>query len=191
MTKMLKNSILLQSVSTLLSPIVGKARAAYSKLDKIWKNSQSTYKTNIKIFKSHVISVLLYGCECWRMTKTDEKKLDAFLHKSLRRMFKIYWPMRVKNEEVRARAGLETKSKQVARRRWTGLGHYSHPRIALTWVPEGKRKRGRPRATWRRTIERELKENGLGTWAAAASAAEDRTAWRQRAYGPILHLENG
>ena len=52
-------------------------------------------------------------------------------------------------------------------------------------------KRGRPRETWRRTIERELKENGLGTWAAAASAAEDRTAWRQRAYSPILHLENG
>ena len=25
----------------------------------------------------------------------------------------------------------------------------------------------------------------------AASAAEDRTAWRQRAYSPILHLENG
>ena len=53
---------------------LGKARAAYSKLDKIWKNSQSTYKTDIKIFKSNVISVLLYGCECWRMTKTDEKK---------------------------------------------------------------------------------------------------------------------
>ena len=131
------------------------------------------------------------------MTKTDEKKLDAFLQKSLRRMFKIYLPMQVTNEEVRARAGLETISKQVARRRWTWLGHvlrmdhYSHPRIALTWGPEGKWKRGRPRETWRRTIERELNENGLGTWAAAALAAKDRAAWRQRAYGSILHLENG
>ena len=40
---------------------LGKARAAYSKLDKIWKNSQFAYKTKIKIFKSNVISVLLYG----------------------------------------------------------------------------------------------------------------------------------
>ena len=64
--------------------------------------------------------------------------------------------------------------------------------IALTWAPKGKRKRGRPRETWRRTVERELEKEGLRTWAAAAaSAAEDRTAWRQRAYGPILHLENG
>ena len=112
---------------------LGKARATYSKLDRIWKNSHFTYKTKIKIFKSNVISVLLYGCECWRMTKTDEKKLDAFLHKSLRWMFKIYWPMRVTNKEIRRRAGLEPISKQVARRRWAWLGHvlrvdhYSHP----------------------------------------------------------------
>ena len=176
---------------------LGKARAAYSKLDKIWKISQFTYKTKIKIFKANIRSVLLYSCECWQMTKTDEKKLDAFLHKSLRRILKIYWPMRITNKEIRARAGMETISKQVARRRWTWLGHvlrmdhHSHPRIALTWVPEGKRKRGRPRETWRRTVERELKKKGLRTWAAAASAAEDRPAWRQRAYGPILHLENG
>ena len=100
------------------------------------------------------------------MTKTDEKKLVAFLHKSLRRMFKIYWPMRVTNEEIRARAGLETISKQVARRRWTWLGHVlrmdhcSHPRIALTWVPEGKRKRGRPREKdYRKRDERERFRN--------------------------------
>jgi len=32
-------------------------------------------------------------------------------------MFKIYWPMQVTNEEIRARAGLEAISKEVARRR--------------------------------------------------------------------------
>ena len=130
----------LKVIKRILNPIrrwLGKARAAYSKLDKIWKNSQFTYKTKIKIFKANVISVLLYGCECWRMTKTDEKKLDAFLHKSLRRILKIYWPMRIKNEAIKARAGMETISKQVARRRWTWLGHvlrmdhHSHPRTAL------------------------------------------------------------
>ena len=44
---------------------LGKARAAYSKLDRICKNSQFSYKTKIEIFKSNDISVLLYGCECW------------------------------------------------------------------------------------------------------------------------------
>jgi len=65
---------------------LGKARVAYNKLDKFWKNSQFTMKTKINVFKSSVISVLLYGCKTWRTTKADEKKLDAFLHKSLRRI---------------------------------------------------------------------------------------------------------
>ena len=56
------------------------------------------------------------------MTQTDEKKLDAFLHKSLRRILKIYWPMHVTNEEIRRRTGMETISRQVARRRCSQNG---------------------------------------------------------------------
>ena len=36
--------------------------------------------------------------------KRDEAKLDTFLHKCLRRILRIYWPMRVTNEEVRKQA---------------------------------------------------------------------------------------
>ena len=126
---------------------LGKAKAAYSKLEKVWKNTRFTIKNKIRIFKCNAISVLLYGCVTWRMTQTDQKKLNAFLHKSFRRILKIYWPMRITSEEIRRRTGMETISSQVARRRWAWLGHVfrmdhnSHPRTALAWVPEGKRKR--------------------------------------------------
>ena len=133
---------------------LGKATVAYNKPDKFWKNSQFTIRTKVNAFKSNVISVLLDGCKTWRTTKADEEKLDALLHKSLRRILKIYWPIRITNKEVRRRAGIrETVSNQVARRRWTWLGHVlrmdhpSHPRFALAWVPEGKRKLGRSRET--------------------------------------------
>ena len=54
---------------------LGKARLPYNKLDKFWKNSQFTIRTELKVnvFTSSVISVLLYGCETWRTTKADEK----------------------------------------------------------------------------------------------------------------------
>ena len=52
---------------------LGKARLAYNKLDKFWKNSQFAIRTKVNVFKSSVISVLLYGCETWRTTKADEK----------------------------------------------------------------------------------------------------------------------
>ena len=110
------------------------------------------------------------------MTKNDATKLDVFLHKNLRRPMKIYWPMKVSNEEIRNRANISTISEQIFRRRWRFIGHVlridanQHPKSALTWAPEGKRSRGRPRETCRRTAEKER---------TAAVVARDRIAWRR------------
>ena len=46
-------------------------------------------------------------------------------------------------------------------------------RTALHWTPEGKRKRGRPRNTWRRTVENEMKEANE-TWGSITRKAQDR-----------------
>ena len=40
------------------------------------------------------------------------------------------------------------------------------------WMPEGNRKRGRPKTTWQRTMEEELKAAGLTCGAAARKAQE-------------------
>ncbi|XP_078355297.1 uncharacterized protein LOC144639902 [Oculina patagonica] len=123
------------------------------------------------------------------MTKRDATKLDVFLHKSLRRIMKIYWHMKISNEEIRNRANISTISEQILRRRWKFIGHIlrmdpsKHPKTALTWAPEGRRRRGRPRETWRRTVERAAL--GFGSWNQAAVAARDRSAWRRRMSGPM------
>ena len=137
----------------------------------------------------------MYGSETWKMTRGDEKRLNTFLHKALRRILKIRWPMKVSNEEIRRRVSLATISEMVAHRRWRWIGHVlrrennSIPRVALTWTPDGRRKRGRPRETWRRTVEREREAMGLTSWREATTAAADRTTWRRRIHGPILHEE--
>lgn len=43
----------------------------------------------------------------------------------LQRIVKIYWPMKVSNEEVRRTAKMEVISKQVRRRWWWWIGHVS------------------------------------------------------------------
>ena len=48
---------------------------------------------------------------------------------------------------------------------------------ALRWTPQGERKRGRPKGTWRRTVESELNEKGLALETAPRMAA-DRDNWR-------------
>ncbi|KAH3838129.1 hypothetical protein DPMN_111535 [Dreissena polymorpha] len=49
--------------------------------------------------------------------------------------------------------------------------------VALRWFPQGKRNRGRPKETWRKTVEREHKNRGLTLQTAPATRA-DRPKWR-------------
>ena len=171
---------------------IGKAWGAFNKFSKVWKSGKYRRKTKIRLFNSNVLSVLLYGCETWKMNKEDEKRLDVFHHKGLRRILKIRWPMRVSNEEVRARSNTaETISEVIRRRRWKLIGHIlrsddEHTKTALTWTPHGKRSRGRPKETWRRTVERERTQMGFATWRSAGAAASDRAAWRSFIRGPIV-----
>ena len=52
-----------------------------------------------------------------------------------------------------------------------------HAKVALYWTPDGKRKRGRPREIWRKTVAREMKEKGW-SWKYLETQAKDRTQWR-------------
>ena len=172
----------------------GKACAAYYKLNKVWKSSNIFIRTKLKILMSNVVSVLLYGSESWRMTRADENKLDVLLHRWLRRILRIDWTLHVTNEEVRRRAGVaDTLSETVRRRRWTFLGHTLRrgpddlAKTALTWTPVGRRKRGRPKETYRRTVERERNQMGFQSWGAAANKAEDRDAWKSLIAGATIH----
>ena len=54
----------------------------------------------------------------------------------------------------------ENISCEVRRMRWNWIGHILRRegnedcKIALGWQPEEKRARGRPKTTWRRTVEK-------------------------------------
>ena len=51
-------------------------------------------------------------------------------------------------------------------------------KVALRWTPAGKRKRGRPKTTWRKTVETELSEMGF-SWGEAKAIAKDKTRWKR------------
>jgi hypothetical protein len=80
------------------------------------------------------------------------------------------WPEKITNTEARRkRAGLAKISTIVKKRRRQWIGHVlrmdnnRNTRTALDWAPEGKRKRGRPKETWRRMVEKERKQLGFNT----------------------------
>ena len=71
----------------------------------------------------------------------------------------------------------------VTRRRWRWIGHVFRKDntdiaiIATPWTREGKRNRRRPKSTWRRTVERELREFDH-SWSTIEKLVRDRQGWR-------------
>ena len=47
---------------------INKARGSFAALKNIWKTNMISKKTKIRIFKSNVLSVLLYAAESWKVT---------------------------------------------------------------------------------------------------------------------------
>ena len=58
---------------------IGKAWGSFTKMRSIWSSRVYRLKTKLRLFSSIVKSTLLYGCECWTLTKADEKRLRVFI----------------------------------------------------------------------------------------------------------------
>ena len=145
---------------------IAKATTAFQQLKKIWRANKISLKTKIKLFNSNVKSVLLYGCETWKTTDTIIRKIQTFVNRCLRKILKIKWEDRVRNDEVWERSGQELMSTVLGQRKWRWIGHtlrkpqQSVTKQSLQWNPQGARKRGRPRETWKRCVERD-ERNGI------------------------------
>ena len=78
----------------------------------------------------------------------------------------IKWTDKFTNEElwkITKQKGIEI---QIKRRKWNWIGHTLRKeaeeieKSALDWYPQGYRRRGRPKRTWRRTTEDEIRSRG-------------------------------
>ena len=162
---------------------IGKARAAFVTLKNVWKSHQMTTSTKIRLFNSNVKSVLLYGSETWRTTKTTIQKIQAFINTCLRKILRIHWPETISNADLWQRTKQLPAEDEIKRRRWRWIGHTLRKppsnitRQALTWNPQGKRKRGRPKNSWRRDLEADTRQMGH-TWRELETMAQDRSRWR-------------
>ena len=56
--------------------------------------------TKIRIFNTNVKSVVLCGCETWKLAKTIVHQLQVLVNRRIRRMLKIFWPVQISNQET-------------------------------------------------------------------------------------------
>ena len=103
-----------------------KARTAYYKLRKVWASGHYRRKTKLRIynFKSNVMSVLLYGAECWKVNQNDGQRLNTFHNRCLHRILCIFWPRTISNEKLYEEVEISRITDIIKARRWSFIDHF-------------------------------------------------------------------
>ena len=175
---------------------IGKAATTMTRLTKkAWNNSKLTEHTKIQIYRACVVSTLLYGSESWTLRAGQERKLNAFHMRSLRRILNINWQDKVTNNTVLERAGCTSMYTLLKLRRMRWLGHVVRmddgriPKDLLYGeLVEGKRPIGRPQLRFKDVCKRDLKalNFNLNNW---ETIALERSAWRQNVQKTLSKFE--
>ncbi|VDP48168.1 unnamed protein product [Schistosoma margrebowiei] len=167
---------------------IGKARTAFLQLKNMWNSKQLSTNIKVRIFNTNIKAVLLYGAETWRTTTTTIRNVQVFIYSCLRKILNIHWPDTISNSLLWERTNQLPAEEEIRKRRWKWIGHTLRKssncitRQALTWNPEGKRKRGRPKNTLRRIIEADMKTMNYN-WMELERIAQVRVGWRMLVSG--------
>jgi hypothetical protein len=143
----------------------------------------------IKIYKTIILPVVLYGCETLSLTLREEHRLRIFENRVHRRIFGpkrdevIGGWRKLHNEELHGLYSSPSIVRVIKARRMRWAGHVARMgevRCAyniLVGRPEGRRPLGRPRRRWEDNIKMDHREIGFGDvdW---IHWVQDRDRWR-------------
>ena len=152
---------------------------AIDKLSIIWK-SDLTGKMKRNFFQAAVVSILLYGCTTWTLTKRLEKKLDGNYTRMLWAILNKSWRQHPTRHQLYGHLPPITKTIQVRRTRHAGHCWISRDEFisdVLQWTPTY----GRAKAGWpARTYIQQLCEDTGCSPEDLPEAMNDREKWRER-----------
>ena len=75
-------------------------RKVMTNLDSIFKGSNITLPTKVRLVKAMVFPVVMYGCESWTVKKAQHQRIDAFELWCWRRLLRVPWTVRRSNQSI-------------------------------------------------------------------------------------------
>ena len=176
---------------------ISLARYAFSCLQKgLWSRREISTKTKSRIYQAIVRTSLLYGCETWAVTASDQRKLEVFDNDCLRRILRVRRIDHVPVITLRRTCHLISVPSLLLQRRLRWFGHVSrrpqdellHRALHISPDVSWRRRPGGQLKTWSTTIKQDLslmsgpQVHGLRTWnrcwlQLSVDLAQDRRAW--------------
>ena len=132
-----------------------------------------------RVYDACIRSVLLYGAEVWAMTDRVQTIVTSCDRRILRYMAGVSLRDRVRSEEVARRCGVDEVEIVMSERRLRWVGHVKRReqddpiKRVMNLEVTGRQPRGRPKKTWKKTVEEDMRRVGV-----QEEDALDRGRWR-------------
>ena len=149
-------------------------------------------KVKGSVYVSLVISIVLYGSECWTMTKGLLQKLETFHNKCVRRICRVTTRHKISTAVLLKRLGIQSLTYYYHARLLNWVGHVARmpmsrlPRLFLTSGIAGGTVSSNSK-DWAWTVEDALKAMGLPeTFSHWGPLAQDRVGWMESIKGSMI-----
>ena len=176
---------------------IQKAAVAFGKLEKrVWADRGISINTKIEVYRTCVITVLLYAAETWTTLKKHIKLLEHFHLKCLRRVLSIKWQTFTPDTVVLQKADCPNMESLIVAQqlRWAGhvvrMGDERIPKqLFYGELARGKRPRHKPRKRYKDNLKSVMKDTGIdfNNW---EEIALDRAEWRKTVKQGCRSLHN-
>jgi hypothetical protein len=96
------------------------------------------------------------------LSQVKLRQIQTFVNRCLRYILRIWWPKIICNKDLWRATGQEDINLEIKKRKFRWIGHTLRkedgevPKASLLWNPQGNRKRGRSKTSWRRSVTKEV-----------------------------------
>ena len=173
------------SLDTEINKRIRKAATTLARLiSQVWTNPKLTEMTKMVVYNTCVVSILMYGGETWTTYAKQEKRLNSFHLRSIRRILGISWQDRVSNTKGLSQANLLSMSNLLRQRRLCWMGHvycmedcHIPNDIPYGELASGTRSKGRWQMLYKDVCKRDMKALNIKTesW---DDLTANRMTWR-------------